>query len=88
MTSLYYAYSKDLKNSGSAFGLGVTEPFPDADQGVLQFRGIVSPTPVASTSVGSVKFTWYVRFHGRTKKAGIVKMPEVPAQTEMSYADL
>lgn len=56
--------------------------------------------PAANTTVGSIKFTWYVRFHGRTRAAGagirfgIPKvMPEnkeneEPQSSEMSYADL
>jgi len=95
---LYYAYSKDLKNSGNKFAFATTEAVPDADQGIMQFRGILGTAPAANTTVGSIKFTWYVRFHGRTRVAGAgFKVPKVidenkenaePQASEMSYADL
>jgi len=72
VSSLYYAYSKDLRNSGATFALGTTQAFSDADQGIVQFRGVLGAAPVAGQVVGSIKFTWYVRFHGRTKPAGLV----------------
>jgi len=94
VTSLYYQYSKDLKNSGATFAKATTKAYEDSDQGMIQFRGILGTAPTAGTVVGSIKFTWYVRFHGRTKPAGLVlrqpkanKENEDP-QSEMSYADL
>ena len=72
VTSLYYAYSKDLKNSGAAFATATSFPINDPDQGIVQFRGVLAQPIAAGVSVGSIKFTWYVRFHGRTKRAGIV----------------
>jgi len=41
VTSLYYAYSKDLKNSGNRFAYATNEDIPLKDQGILQFRGSV-----------------------------------------------
>jgi len=45
--------------------------------------------------VGNIKFTWYVRFHGRTRSSGIGikatnenKENVEPQNSEMSYADL
>ena len=71
VTSLYYAYSKDLKNSGNRFAYSTTEAVPLADQGILQFRGeVVTAAGQASTQVGNIKFTWYVRFHGRSRPTG------------------
>jgi len=42
VTSLYYAYSKDLKNSGNKFAYSTEEAPGVVDQGVLQFRGILN----------------------------------------------
>jgi len=72
---LYYAYSKDLKNSGAAFATATSFPIADPDQGVVQFRGVLAQPIAAGITVGNIKFTWYVRFHGRTKRAGIVRSP-------------
>jgi len=51
----------------------------------------VDPNVALGTVVGNVKFTWYVRFHGRTRKAqaGIIG-PRVgdAAESMMSYAEL
>ena len=35
VSSLYYAYSKDLKNSGSRHAIAINEGFPLGDQAVL-----------------------------------------------------
>jgi len=48
---------------------------PDPDQGVVQFRGVLAQPIAAGIAVGNIKFTWYIRFHGRTKKAGVVRAP-------------
>ncbi len=48
---------------------------PDSDQGVVQFRGVLAQPIAAGVTVGNIKFTWYVRFHGRTKKAGVTLAP-------------
>ena len=46
------------------------------------------------TSVGSIKFTYYVRFHGRTRATppsrvvGATNQPKEVAESMMSYADL
>ncbi len=47
----------------------------DADQGVVQFRGVLAQPIAAGITVGNIKFTWYIRFHGRTKRAGVVRAP-------------
>jgi len=81
--------------------LSTESSFPLTDQGMMQFRGILGVAPANGTTVGSIKFTWYVRFHGRTRAAGAgQRLPlslfasstenkenEEP-QSEMSYADL
>jgi len=88
---LYYAYSKDLRNSGAKYALATTEAFSNEDQGIVQFRGIVDANLPNGTVVGNVKFTWYVRFHGRTRKAqASIINPRVgeAAESMMSYADL
>jgi len=75
-TSLYYAYSKDLKNSGNKFAFATSEGVALADQGIVQFRGLLANNAAAGTTVGNIKFTWYVRFHGRTRPLGVgVKQP-------------
>jgi len=71
VTSLYYAYSKDLKNSGNKFAFATSEAVSLADQGIVQFRGLLGAAVAAGTTVGNIKFTWYVRFHGRTRPGGI-----------------
>jgi len=96
VTSLYYAYSKDLKNSGQRHAIASNSVFELQDQGVMQFRGVLATTPPVGTTVGNIKFTWYVRFHGRTRAAGagIEKAllgkneEQEPQASEMSYADL
>ena len=35
VTSLYYAYSKDLKNSGNRFAYSTQDPIPLNDQGIV-----------------------------------------------------
>jgi len=72
---------------------------PSIDQAAIQFRGVLTQA-VASTTVGSIKFTWYIRFHGRTRSdgQGIVKPKQPllgedkenlePQASEMSYAEL
>jgi len=69
------------------------------DQAAIQFRGSLA-TASAGTTIGSIKFTWYIRFHGRTRAAGgqIVKPKQPllgedkenlePQASEMSYAEL
>jgi len=54
----------------------------------------------AGTSVGSAKFTWYVRFHGRTRNQALQSqrgflsaeyakaVPQEAAESMLSYADL
>ncbi len=99
VTSLYYSFSKDLKNSGATFARGSTEAYPAEDQGIIQVK-CVGVIP-ATTPVGSVKFTWYVRFHGRTRNQGLTtqlnpfrkvdipaNVPQEAAESMMSYADL
>ena len=95
VTSLYYAFSKDLKNSGSTFAKSTEESFLLNEQGIVQFRGVLGAPPATGTTVGSIKFTWYVRFHGRTRASGPTRqMPQEakenaePQASEMSYADL
>jgi len=102
MSSLYYAYSKDLKNSGNRFAYSTGEAIPLTDQGVVQFRGLLGASVPAGTTVGNIKFTWYIRFHGRTRPGGLGlklkcneplmgsedKENEEPQASEMSYADL
>jgi len=97
---LYYAYSKDLKNSGNKFAFATSEAVSLADQGVVQFRGLLGVPVAAGTTVGNIKFTWYIRFHGRTRPGGLGLKPkaslmgsedkenEEPQASEMSYADL
>lgn len=42
-TSLYYPYSKDLRNSGATFAVATTElGYPAVNQGVIQFKAITS----------------------------------------------
>jgi len=35
VSSLYYAYSKDLRNSGATYAIGTTEAYAAADQGIV-----------------------------------------------------
>lgn len=97
VTSLYYAYSKDLKNSGNRFAYSTGDAIPLADQGIMQFRGLLGAPVAAGTTVGNIKFTWYIRFHGRTRPGGLgLKQKReslsckenMDPQSEMSYADL
>jgi len=73
VSSIYYAYSKDLRNSGATYAIGTTEAYAASDQGIVQFRGVLAASTTTPQIVGSIKFTWYVRFHGRTKPAGIAR---------------
>ena len=75
VTSLYYAYSKDCKNSGLRHAIATNSTYGLQDQGALQFRGVLATAPALGTTVGNIKFTWYVRFHGRTRSAnqGIIR---------------
>lgn len=72
VSSLYYAYSKDLKNSGASHAIGTTIGFPTTDQGMIQFKGQTDGAagPGNANIIGSIKFTWYCRFHGRTRAIG------------------
>ena len=77
---MYYAYSKDLKNSGNRFAYGTATDIPLGDQGIIQFRGAIAAPPAAgAVTVGNIKFTWYVRFHGRTRPAGPALLPKYVA---------
>ncbi len=98
VSSLYYAYSKDLKNSGNKFAFSTLDAIPQADQGVLQFRGFVTGAGTDQV-VGNIKYTWYVRFHGRTRGAGTISPKYIKpvkavneedcgAESSMSYAEL
>jgi len=40
VTSLYYAFSKDLKNSGATFAKATTEAYPAEDQGIIQVKAV------------------------------------------------
>jgi len=94
---LYYAYAKDLKNSGNKFAYSTQEAIGLNDQGAVQFRGLLGTAAAAGTTVGNIKFTWYVRFHGRTRPGGTGMKSQFqsenkenaePQHSEMSYADL
>lgn len=102
VTTLYYAFSKDLKNSGQQFCIPCSNVYETANAGILQVR-CVAPELEAGDIIGNVKWTWYVRFHGRTrtvlppaqilKRAGIKQnvpkqAPQEAAESMMSYADL
>jgi len=99
---MYYAFSKDLKNSGATFARATTEAYPVEDQGIIQVKavGVIN----AGTAIGSVKYTWYVRFHGRTRNQVLAQVkpvslfrdkmgeaqpvPQEAAESMMSYAEL
>lgn len=80
VTTLYYAFSKDLKNSGATFARATTQAYPAEDQGVIQVKAIgVIP---AGTACGSIKYTWYVRFHGRTRNQSLAQVKPVSLFTK------
>jgi len=67
---------------------------------MIQFRGL-APSSGVGDQVGNVKWTWYVRFHGRTQAVlvdlqaqrgpqgqTVQKVPQEAAESMMSYADL
>jgi len=94
---LYYAFSKDCKNSGLRHAIATNSTYDPQDQGALQFRGLLANAPGVGTTVGNIKFTWYIRFHGRTRTSNVGRITaqresdkenQEPQASEMSYADL